>query len=300
MKHILLCFVFSLTLPLFSQQKTVRVIEAEGKVPVPYVYIDFLNGNGKLTNSKGNTSLPVSVKEIEIVHLGFKTVRLKTIDIADVIVLEPESLNINDVVINGHKRKSKRIFPKRSLNSLMPHNVGTGNTINPDESIGIYIPKEDTVASVIAKIILYPTDYNTLNLATGATETQKNAKYSPFKINLYTVHPEIGIPLKPIFEQDITAQLLPGEKELTITIPLDNPIDFPKEGIFIVVSSFDKEYYEQVGSVVKTSPSFYRIGTGSKSKFKMFIKKPRQDFWERNEWYWKNNSVYYAGIEVVQ
>ena len=128
-------------------------------------------------------------------------------------------------------------------------------------------------------------------MESNKSETKNGSKYAPFKVNLYKVNSEIGIPSEKIFENDFEVRLKQGEK--FVVVELHEKLEFPKEGIFVVISSFEKEYYQNLG--FEKAPSFRDVGTSKKSKFKQFEK---TKFWKRDDRAWDYNSVLYFGLEV--
>src|SRR5690606_14108450 len=251
----------------YSQTKEIIIKDFQTLEVIPQVNINFLNGKGTYSDKNGKAVIPKEITEIEVSHLGYITKRLKVLELKDEIFLDGDFFEITEITIENKKHKTKKIFPKKGISQLNPANYGVGAPLDYNEMKGIYIPNKEKKESIITKIYLEPKDFSVISLDNRTnSEKQKGQKYAPFKVNLYSVDTLIGIPKDKFFEQDFEVQLEKNEKYVIITIPLEEQILFPKEGVFVVVSSFEKAYYESLG--FKKSPAFNDIGTGNKSDFK--------------------------------
>lgn len=278
----------------FSQTKEIIVRDSQTLELIPQANVNFLNGKGTHSDDNGKIFIPKEITEIEVSHLGYITRRLKVSEVKDEIFIERDSYELEEITIENKKHKTKKIFPKKGISQFIPANYGTGAPLDYNEMKGVYIPNKEKKESIITKIYLEPKDFSVISLDNRTnSEKQKGQKYAPFKVNLYSVDTLIGIPKDKFFEQDFEVQLEKNEKYVIITIPLEEQILFPKEGVFVVVSSFEKAYYESLG--FKKSPAFNDIGTGNKSDFKQFEK---VNFWKRDDRAWEYNSVYYFGVEI--
>lgn len=281
------------TISCFAQSHKIVVVDGETGIPIEKCFIESDNGKGFYTDAKGKITLPKNIDQISIAHLGYES---WSGTLTDTIFLKPDIISLENVSVGV--RQKIMILPKRSLNTLLPHNAGTGNHIQFDTEMGVYIPNEDiTKQKLLKKIVLHPTGYRTLSLDSGKFTTFDEAKFSPFQVNLWTVMPEVGIPQDSIYSEPLEARLAKGKDYVVIDLP-DGGMMMPEDGIFIVISSFPKEYYISEKTIVPTAPAFYRIGTSSDCKFKMYSRNKFEGFWKRDDWYWQNKSVYLAGFEV--
>lgn len=303
---ILLYFFLSIFSISFSQSRQCLLFDKETKLAIENANIDFSNGKGTHTDNKGVFLVQKNIEFIKISYIGYESLEYKLTTKTDTIFLTPSTEALNEVNVVKEKRNYKQIFPKKGFNDFLPENFGSdGTTIESVLIKAVYIPNESKdTTKTISKIIIHPTDYTSVTLGEkNKHEKQKGQKYAPFKINLYTVDTIIGIPIKRIFEQDITVQLKEGEKHLNYELTLDQLINFPIEGIFIAISSFPKEYYEAIG--FKTGPGFKTIGISEKSKFKVYQKSlafyedddPAAK-WFRDQYMWDRNNTYHVGLEV--
>lgn len=305
MRILLIVFLFVSSLTKAQNRKHL-VLDRETKTAIEQANIDFLNGNGTQTDNKGTFSLDAKVAFVSISCIGYNTLRAEVERLTDTVFLERSSETLKEVSVVKEKRNRKQIFPKKGFNDFLPENFGVdGNTIESVLIKAVYIPNENRdTTKIISKIIIHPTDYTLVYLAEkNKHKKQKDQKYAPFKINLYTVDTVLGIPIKRIFEKDITVQLKEGEKQLLYELTLDQQLNFPIEGVFIAVSSFKKAYYEAIG--FKTGPGFRTVGISEKSKFKVYEKScaffdddDSNANWFRDQYMWDRNNTYYVGLEV--
>lgn len=276
-----------------AQTRNVLILDAGNNLPIENCFVESSKGNGFYTDTMGKISLPKNTNQISIVHLGYENWYGT---VADTIFLQPDVIPLESVAVGS--RQKVMILPKRSLNTLLPHNAGTGSHIQFYTEMGIYIPNEGkTEQKLLKKIVLHPTGYRTLSLDTGKFTNFEEAKFSPFQVNLWTVMPKVGIPMDSIYNEPLKAKLPKGKDYVEIALP-DGGIIMPEDGIFIVISSFSKEYYISQKTTVPTAPAFYRVGTSNDCKFKMYSRNVYEGFWKRDDWYWENNSVYLAGFEA--
>jgi len=295
MKKLLFLIVITTSLIGYAQYRSVVIQDANSGALLSNVFLDFLDGTGVYTSNKG-IALIKDNNCLKINHLGYEIFTANRLNNMDTIRLIPSAFILSEVSISNIKDKKITVFPKRALRNLGFSNIGTGAPLMYNEMNAIFIPNEADLVGFITEIIMYPTDYDIIT--EGKFARVKNAQYSAFKVNLYSVDSIIGIPLKPYFTEDFTAIMNKGENSVTIKLPTDDYIKFPKEGIFVVLSSFNKDYYKTNGQGILTSPAFLRIATNKKSKFKQYKKLIINDhgFWQRDEWYWSHHSVYFCKI----
>jgi hypothetical protein len=299
---IICLFISSLTK---AQNRKHFVLDKETKVAIEQANIDFLNGNGTHTDNKGSFSIDIKIVFVKISCMGYHALHAEIQMLTDTIFLERSSETLKEVVVK-EKRSRQRIFPKKGFNDFLPENFGSdGNTIKSGLIKAVYIPNENRdTTKIISKIIIHPTDYTLVYLGEkNKHKKQKDQKHAPFKINLYTVDTVLGIPIKRIFEKDITVQLKEGGKKLIYELTLDQQLNFPIEGVFIAFSSFKKAYYEAIG--FKTGPGFRTIGISENSKFKVYEKSfaffddnDSNAKWFRDQYMWDRNNTYYVGLEM--
>jgi hypothetical protein len=110
----LFSLIISLTLVTFSKAQEVVVADAENRTPIPFVTVK-LNEIGLYTNENGvfRTDLSKS-KSLELHHLGYKTLKVNTVDIQDTLFMKPEATMLNEIVINTKGENNIQLKPLRS------------------------------------------------------------------------------------------------------------------------------------------------------------------------------------------
>ncbi len=133
----------------------------------------------------------------------------------------------------------------KSLDVLFPYNLKNA----------VYVPNEFKEGTHSIKNIVF--------------ETRKgfddpNSRYILFIVNLMTVDTITSLPKDILFKEDLAVGKRENQKLLYVDIS-DYKIAFPKEGIFVVLSLYDQEYYESHG--FKERPGWSNT---NKKKLKVF------------------------------
>jgi len=170
------------------------------------------------------------------------------------ITLTEKSNMLEEVAVTSKSKKLKRqiLIPEKHPGNIFGGDYGDirllydlgGNTYGVDESTNIvnvskavYIPNEKGYENaVITKIILNSAD----------REIKGDTKYIPFRVNLMTYDTVAKLPKDKIFTEDL---LIGKKRGQTIEIDLNKIelVDFPKEGICVMVSVYHTEYYNNGG-----------------------------------------------------
>ena len=139
----------SLSLIAICKAQDIVVADAVDKTPIPFVTVKF-NQSGLYTNEKGilRTDL-TKTKNLELHHLGYKTLRINTVDVQDTIFMQPEATLLNEVVIDvkGHNTtflkplKSNNFFPSAHLLMAQEHAI----VIHPKKGIAGFYVDEVTI-----------------------------------------------------------------------------------------------------------------------------------------------------------
>lgn len=113
MKSIILLSIFLIIVTISNAQDIV-VADAVDKSPIPFVTVKF-NESGLYTNEKGilRTDL-TKTKSLELYHLGYKTLKIYTVDIQDTIYMQPEATVLNEVVIDMKGHNTTLLKPLKS------------------------------------------------------------------------------------------------------------------------------------------------------------------------------------------
>lgn len=218
--------------------------------------------NNKLTTySKENGRFNIDISEpldsLKISHLEFKTKKLSFQDLIkrDTIYLQENSTVLNEVFIDKTKKETKKLLPKKSIKG-----IGYGKSDLPFPygfKIAVYVPNEENITDFYIKKIL---------LKSKKTKPKVNSKFIPFKINLMTLDTITNLPDKNIFDEDLVVGKLENQPLVEVNIEKIKEVSFPKNGIFVVVSVYEEDYYLKNGFTSK--PNFGITRLRKKSKFR--------------------------------
>jgi hypothetical protein len=287
----------------FAQKKIVLIINAN-KQAIEGVNAIFSEGLYAQSDKEGKMIFTSQSKgNVAFTHLGYDTLKVAFSKLKDTLILKEKSNELNEVVISKRTKKVK-LFPKKYDLNLLANmaTLGTGSPLYYKDQIGVYIPNVDEYRiKYIQKVFLRPEEYR---YGTNMIKPNKDLiyckkeKYAPFKVNLYIVDSLIGIPSKKLFEEDFVVQLKAGEVYAVLELTKEQQLQMPKGGVFVVVSSFDKEYYEHLG--LRSAPAFDEVVTSSKSLYKQYRTVSRYDelFWKRDDRAWEYNYVLDVALEV--
>jgi hypothetical protein len=294
-------FIF-LILPfhLFSQK---RLIDQDNSSPIPYAHI--LLDNKYYTYSDENGAFVIDAKQkfdtLKITHLTYETRLISYNDIGhnDIIKLKEKATVLNEVTITS-KRKTKKkqiLLPERTTRDFIreKHDIRllfeTGITAdeeeNPDAILiakAIYIPnKNKKDGALITKIILNSVD----------KEVEGDTKYIPFKVNLMTYDTISKLPKDNIYTEDLAVGKKKGQKVI-IDLSKEELIEFPKEGICIVVSVYSTNTYNNNGF---NPPRFDAVSLKKSSGFREYWSY-RSAQWEENMYSKEREQCFNFGIEI--
>lgn len=238
--------------------KEFKLLSEIDSTSIEYAHI-IIDGKLKTySNEKGKFKLNLDTKidTLSISHLEFRMKNLLFDDIIknDTIYLQENSTVLDEVFLNKVKKVTKVLLPKKSIREL---NYGNKDLTFPyGFKIAVYVPNEEKTNYFIKKIILKSKNKKAIS----------NSKFIPFKINLMTCDTVNNIPDKPIFKEDLVVGKFENQPLVEINLAKIKEIPFPKNGIFVVVSLYDENYYLDNGFTNK--PSFGIVQLRKNSKFR--------------------------------
>lgn len=148
MEHIgkLVCLCVGLIFPIIAMaQQTLsidaKIIDGETKLSLPYASIYITDSHGTISNQEGEfviKALPTD--RLRISYVGYETQTIKASDISDVILLKPQAIRLNEVVvkpINLHaflmqalaKYKKESKANKKTVNSFFYRQITKTNSV---------------------------------------------------------------------------------------------------------------------------------------------------------------------------
>jgi hypothetical protein len=289
----------------FAQKKSVLIVNAN-KQAIEGVNALFSEGLYAQSDKEGKMIFANQPKEnVVFTHLGYDTLKVAFSKLKDTLILKEKSNILNEVVISK-KTKRTKLFPKKYNLNLVANmaTLGTGSPLHYKEQIGVFVPNEDeNRVKYIQKVFLRAEEYESVTNPNTPNKNLihwKKEKYAPFKVNLYTADSLIGIPSKKLFEEDFVVQLKLGEKYAVLELTKEQQLQMPNGGVFVVISSYDKEYYERLG--LRSSPYFEEVVTNSKSLYKQYrtVSRYGELIWVRDDRAWKYNCLLDVGFEVTE
>ncbi len=148
MEHIgkLVCLCVGLIFPIIAMaQQTLsidaKIIDGETKQSLPYASIYITDSHGTISNQEGEfviKALPTD--RLRISYVGYETQTIKASEISDVILLKPQAIRLNEVVvkpINLHaflmqalaKYKKESKANKKTVNSFFYRQITKTNSV---------------------------------------------------------------------------------------------------------------------------------------------------------------------------
>jgi len=274
-KYIILLSLIILTRLSFSQSNGI-IIDKTTKKPVPYVNIWIENENyGTTSNFNGIFELDKSKsigKTLVFSSVSYKTKKIRYEAVIDTIMLEPDIINIPEVIISTKKK-----LETASLGFLK-------------RKIPAYYNSCNAKPLIIAKKILFNHNYeNTPFLKSIEFLTQSNIKNAKFKIRLHSID-ENGFIGNRIYSKNIIGIARKGTHKTKIDIS-DLDIIVPKEGFFILIEWLIIDDNKHTFSYVDhDSRKKYYDGISYEPSFATYVGQTNEISWIYRSGYWDKNS----------
>ncbi|CEN43617.1 conserved exported hypothetical protein [Capnocytophaga canis] len=300
MKKIYLLFLIFVNIS-FSQEYT--LLDKQG-IAVSYAHLFLDDVFFAYSDEKGKFNIPQKpFEKLEIQHISFQTKTLKRIELPEnkQIVLEENTFVLSEVEVSSpKKRKRKTLLPEKSLlNTIMEkadiqliYTHGSNRieySFLPTvyESKAVYIPNEKpNKKAFIKKIILESRD----------KQIEGDTLYIPFRVNLMSYDTIANLPNEKIRTEDWVVGKRVGER---VEIEVDKSVilEFPKEGICVMVSVYVPEFYINKRM---TPPRFETVSIIKSSLFREYKLTHRRDlqFWEEMPYSKIREQCFNFGIEV--
>ncbi|CAM3968024.1 hypothetical protein FLAN108750_02225 [Flavobacterium antarcticum] len=285
---ILLYFFLLISYISFAQSQKYLLLDNETRLAIENVNIDFRNGKGTHSDKKGLFLVPENIDSIEISYIGYESLELNVKSMNDSIFLIRSAEILKEVNVD---LKKEILIPKgKGVDFLKTFN-GVNSTFG--RRLAVLIPNDLGENVWISKIIIgvkseYRGPKETINL--------------PFMINLAVLDTINGTPSKLLFEDNIQVRKSLKSKDVVFELP--DRIILPKEGIFVVVSVPDVDYYGHYpikGRIY--APSFEIVLKRSSKNFKSFMSGFKMNDSDKYNWEitsFNEYSNFRFGIEVIK
>lgn len=259
------------------------------KSPIENVLIIQNNLLRATSDENGNFTIDLLNKNdsIRFYHMGYKLLHVSFDDLLHQkdFFLEPIKNQLKELTITQNLKRLEVYPAKKTANFLM---INRPAKIWHSSQIALYVPhKIDFNDYFINRIFIHTMK--------GYWDKDDRSKFVPFKINLYDVDSITKLPGKKLFTDNYVIQR--GLNENRIEVLLFERLDFPIEGIFIVIETYSQsESHER--------PAFQRIKKTKNSKYESYFKSLVVKEGKYSEWTNSKDmnidAVYYFGLELIK
>tara|TARA_R110002167_G_scaffold365445_2_gene590223 strand:- start:12 stop:869 length:858 start_codon:yes stop_codon:yes gene_type:complete len=197
-----------------------KIVDAESKERIPFVNIWVENEDiGTISNEDGFFMLQniADTKIIVFSATGYVTKKINFKLIENTVVLTPQIIELNEVIVNNVKKQKKENVIDKMRNSKIRH----------------YLPGFGK-PYIFAKYFDFKDEYQkTPYLKELRIRTRTEIDESNFIVHLYKINEE-GAPEGYLHDKNIIVTTKQGTKTLSINISHLN-IEFPENGFFVAV-----------------------------------------------------------------
>lgn len=245
----LIAFFFIVTTA-FAQKKF-TVIDASTKAPVPYAGINLNNGYGIYAGEDGSVIITdTSVTAITVSSVGYREKRADISSITDVLTLEPQPIELKEVVVSKKKSKKREDVIKPKLHR--------DNGAMYMSSIGLqyaFLVKSDNKEAYLSKIIL-PV-FKAAFEAEGRPGTFDKVPFRTF-VKIEVLENNNGQPGERLFDFGQVA-IVDNNKEEPFGITLTEELPVAENGMFLQITILgrvnpDGSLSNEVGYLTSTDP----------------------------------------------
>ncbi|SEP97690.1 hypothetical protein [Flavobacterium urocaniciphilum] len=301
MRILLTLFFISI---LGNAQTKKLTISSRSKIPISDAIL-LINQTPKyITDSLGNVQIHTSDynKTITIRHLNFKTERFENWISKDTLFLEEAIKEIQEILIKNSSKKEENIlyYPKASTSNLLPKNFGNSSSINSNTELSIFFPIENYKGKIIQKLYIHTCDYKVIdNIQNKKSSKLRGAKYSPIKVNFYTVDSIYNVPLNKIFQEDFIIACQVKNDYALLELSVDEEFEFPSNGIFVSIKNLSNTDYENLGFI--SPPGIELIGISKNNKiipYFRYLHQGDEALWQKYNYLINRSNTYKVGIEL--
>lgn len=207
-------------------QKKFTVIDRETKKPVPYASVDLNNGYGTYADADGIAIISDSlVTHVTVTSIGYKEKKSTVSEIMDIITLEPQPIELQEVVVGGKKTKRKEtvLKPKKHQNISELYMSSTGLQY-------AFLVATENKDAYLSKIVL--------PLIKAAFESEgrpgtfdKVQFHTLVKIDI--LENNNGMPGEKLYDFEQLATVSNASNDTQFDITLDEEIPIDEKGMFV-------------------------------------------------------------------
>jgi hypothetical protein len=284
-----LCFFANLCLC-----QNIKVLDSINFEAIEGANIYFENKIVAQTGSNGEVKSLANSKnaKIRIHHLSYKDKEFSLVNDTIIYLVKNDNLIQEIEISNNIKKNEIYVYPKMSNFTFL--NLQKSINIVPNSEIALFQPYEEAYSNYFIKeILIYP--------AKGFYDKDDSNKFLPFEVNIYRVDTINKEPLYKIFNENIIVCLKKNEDKIIVQLPYY--IDYDKNGLCIVIKSYDSNYYFNLTKNKKAHLSFKSIYLKDNSKVKSFTRFSLGDGQLTNWNYHLDDEVklnYYFGFKLIK
>ncbi|MHA3787133.1 carboxypeptidase-like regulatory domain-containing protein [Flavobacterium hauense] len=216
--------VFFLALTSFSSFAQIKGVirDSKTKEPIPYVNISV---QGEKTfalsaDENGNFTLPKDIKQESDIYLsavGYANASLTISAIKDIIFLQPQPIELNEVVIGIKKGEHTHVINpiKKAKNTWTGHAGGNSGIL------------------MMASYIPYKPEYDNTPYLDKIQFKLETHKENTFNMRLYNVNDD-GSPGDYLYDKNILVTVKPNQKIAVVDFS-KSTIRIPENGLFVVM-----------------------------------------------------------------
>lgn len=285
------CYLIFL-LTVFSYAQKITVLDSLSHKSIEDVYVVLNDSIVLTTNDLGVISLNKykNISKLKFIHLNYHTKEYKINNLNDTVFLKQKENTLENIVIEGNKRKKrkqKKITYVHPIKGFLPYGSGE---VRPLQNYihAVYIPAKYIDSSLKIKNIVFK---RTL---------KKSKTWPPFTVLLMTVDSTTNLPYQIIYKDSV----FPDNKEQykTLKVPVLHNIKTPKNGLYVVVDIYKKEYYLKNDLYNNTIPFFKVARLKKHSGFRQFYidKRRLKPAWIEPLYSQEGIQTFDFGIELIE
>ena len=283
--------IFATTIMYGQNFKTFSLVSQQDSTSISYAHIFLDDKLASFTDELGTFKIDLNsnFKTLKIKHIAYQTMLVNKYalkNISELYMRENENF-LDEVLISINKNpKHFSLLPEKSGKEYFMKSLDV--TFPYDVKNAVYIPNQFKNGVYTIKNILFETRKG---------QEDPDSKYIPFMLNLMTVDSLTLLPKDKIFSQDLAVGKKENQKLMKVDVS-SYDIEFPKNGIFIVVSLYDKEYYESNGFIER--PGFGQTQIAKNSKFFELFWLPGRGVWDEPSYSKNRIQCRNFGLEVIE
>lgn len=278
---------------LFAQN--IKILSKKDSLPIEGVILKYKETIFK-TNKDGILNFNITnVPENDVLtisHVTYDNISINAIELKykSIFFLDYKNNNIEEIIVSN-KSKEINIYPLKSSFTFI--NLQKSLGLSPNLEASIYIP--------------YKSEYENLKInglkiepLRGFNDKDDENKYLPFEVNLLHYDSINKIPSTKVFDNHILVKLEKGEQFINVMFP--DSINFPKEGICVLLKGLSNSYYKKLTNKNNVKISFRSVSLSNNSEELLFFRFDFNDNFTR--WISSTESrvklCYYIGLKLIK